>query len=234
MHILITGANGGVASALGQEFSQRGHQLISISRAQQPDWSKNHLQTDCSSAESVATIQSWLKGQHTELNMVIQCAGILHQGKQQPEKSLSRMSTDWLMQSMQTNLLSHVHLAQAIDSLVTRQAPINWVSLSALVGSISENQLGGWHSYRMTKAALNMFVRNLSIEWSRRSPESIAIALHPGTTDTELSKPFQKSIAADKLYTRALTGERLANVLENLSVEQNGKLLHWDGQPVAF
>lgn len=234
MLILIAGANGGVAQALGKEFSQRGHQLISISRSQMPAWSSNHLSTDCSLQTSIAEIKSWLADNDLQPELVVQCAGILHNQTQMPEKSISRISTDWLLHSMQANLCSHIHLAQAIDPLIKRDRPIKWVSLSALVGSISDNQLGGWHSYRMSKAALNMFVRNLSIEWTRRSTLSVIVALHPGTTDTPLSKPFQPSIAADKLYTPELTAKRLSEVMENLNQEQNGRLLHWDGSLVAF
>ena len=234
MEILIAGANGGVAQAIAKELEHRGHQLISISRSNAPSWSTAHLVQDCGSEGATQQIKNWLSEQELQPDMAIQCAGILHNENSMPEKSLSGLSSDWLLQSIQANLVTHIRLAQAIDHLVKRAKPIHWVSLSALVGSISENQLGGWYSYRMSKAALNMFIRNLSIEWSRRSPQSIAVALHPGTTDTGLSKPFQKNIAADKLYSPELTGQRLANVVENLNEQQNGRLLHWDGSLVSF
>ena len=151
-----------------------------------------------------------------------------------PEKALAQISAQWLHKSIDANLMSHIHLAQVFDKAITRHQPIHWVSLSALVGSISENQLGGWYSYRMSKAALNMFIRTLSIEWGRKSPNSVVVALHPGTTDTPLSKPFQKNIHPDKLYKPELTGKRLSDVIEGLSIEQHGKLLHWDRTVVPF
>lgn len=234
MQILIAGANGGVAQALGNELAQRGHSLMSISRGDHPLWSQHHLCTDCSMEKSVSEVGQWLAEKQLEPVLVIQCAGLLHHDPHMPEKSLARISMDWLKQNMAVNLGTHIHLAQAIDPLIKRKKTVHWVSLSALVGSISENQLGGWYSYRMSKAALNMFIRNLSIEWGRRSPGSMAVALHPGTTDTELSVPFQKNIAAGKLYTPKLTGQRLADVLENLDEQQNGRLLHWDGSIVNF
>ncbi|MDF1762872.1 MAG: cell-cell signaling protein CsgA, partial [Oleibacter sp.] len=118
--------------------------------------------------------------------------------------------------------------------LVKRSKPIQWVSLSAMVGSIEDNSLGGWYSYRMSKAALNMFVKNLSIEWGRKAPGSIVAALHPGTTESPLSEPFQAGIAEGKLYSRAETAERLIRVMRELNPEQHGKLLHWDGSILPF
>jgi NAD(P)-dependent dehydrogenase (short-subunit alcohol dehydrogenase family) len=103
-----------------------------------------------------------------------------------------------------------------------------------MVGSLEDNGLGGWYSYRMSKAALNMFIRNLSIEWSRKAPGSVVVAQHPGTTDSRLSEPFQAGIAEGKLYTREQTAERLVNVMRGLTPEQNGRLLHWDGSVLPF
>jgi NAD(P)-dependent dehydrogenase (short-subunit alcohol dehydrogenase family) len=103
-----------------------------------------------------------------------------------------------------------------------------------MVGSLEDNGLGGWYSYRMSKAALNMFIRNLSIEWSRKAPGSVVVAQHPGTTDSPLSEPFQAGIAEGKLYTREQTAERLVNVMRELTPEQNGRLLHWDGSVIPF
>jgi NAD(P)-dependent dehydrogenase (short-subunit alcohol dehydrogenase family) len=159
---------------------------------------------------------------------------MLHGGWKMPEKSLSQLSDDWLQQSMAVNVLSHVHLAQAVESLVARRQPVRWMSLSAMVGSIEDNQLGGWYSYRMSKAALNMFIKTLSIEWGRKSPDSCVVALHPGTTDSGLSKPFQAGIAEGKLYSQKETAKRLISIMRNLTPAQHGRLLHWDGSEIPF
>ena len=234
MNILIGGANGGIAQALGTTLAARGHQLSSISRGLAPTWSSHHLQNGCDSASSITAIRDFITTDHLAPELVIQCAGILHNQNNMPEKALARLSESWLMESMRTNLCTHMYLAQAVDSLVVKHSPLKWVSLSAMVGSIGDNQIGGWHSYRMSKAALNMLVRNLSIEWSRRAKGSIAVALHPGTTDTDLSKPFQSNIDSHKLYSANKTGARLSDVIENLKPQQNGQLLHWDGSILPF
>jgi NAD(P)-dependent dehydrogenase (short-subunit alcohol dehydrogenase family) len=234
MNILIGASGSGVAQALAAELSERGHQLFSIGRSGQPDWSQGHLKADLSAAESVQQTKLWLENKKLQPELVIQCAGILHEGEKLPEKTLTQVTDDWLQENFTANLLAHLHLAQAIGPQIKRSQPIRWVSLSAMVGSISDNQLGGWYSYRISKAALNMLIRNLHLEWSRKAPESIVVALHPGTTDTELSKPFQAKIAEGKLYSAELTGGRLADVVENLTADQSGQLLHWDGSIIPF
>ena len=232
--ILIAGANGGIAQALGAELASRGHVLFSVSRGVKPAWSELHFKADLSLGKSVESLTSWLSGLDQPPEVVIQCSGLLHNTESRPEKRLSQMSERWLHQNLSANVVAHMHLAQAISPWVSRRNRVHWVSLSAMVGSIEDNQLGGWYSYRMTKAALNMLIRNLHIEWTRKSPESIVIALHPGTTDTSLSEPFQANIADDKLYSSELTGRRLSGVIETLSSEQSGHLLHWDGSILPF
>jgi NAD(P)-dependent dehydrogenase (short-subunit alcohol dehydrogenase family) len=234
LNILIGAANGGIAKALGAELYSRGHQVSSLSRGLAPEWSVAHLKTDLSKDTAVDEIKQWVEGLDSKPGAVIQCAGILHGEDQMPEKTLMQISEKWLHENLSANLMTHVRLAQALNFLVSRRQPIQWVSLSAMVGSITDNQLGGWHSYRMSKAALNMFVRNLHIEWTRKSPESTVVALHPGTTDTNLSEPFQANINNGKLYSVNTTAERLADVIEKLSPEQSGTLLNWDGSALPF
>ena len=107
-------------------------------------------------------------------------------------------------------------------------------ALSARVGSIGDNRLGGWYSYRASKAALNQLLRSASIELRRLNPQSCVLALHPGTTDTELSRPFQANVPADQLFTPAFAAECLLAVLEGQGPEQSGSFWAWDGQPIPW
>ncbi|MFX4229025.1 MAG: SDR family NAD(P)-dependent oxidoreductase [Porticoccaceae bacterium] len=208
MNILIAGANGDIGTNLGKELTARGHQLSSLSRSDSPDWSQHHLTLDCTTAMAVERISDWLKQLTRHSRLCYPGArGILHRGDQRPEKALRDIDVGWLAESVRINLISHLQLAQAVTPFVSRKHPVRWLSLSARVSSMGDNYLGGWHSYRMSKAALNMLVRNISIERARKSPESIAIAVHPGTTESSLSAPFQKNIAADKLYSPELTAQ---------------------------
>jgi NAD(P)-dependent dehydrogenase (short-subunit alcohol dehydrogenase family) len=106
-------------------------------------------------------------------------------------------------------------------------------ALSARVGSISDNRLGGWHSYRASKAALNMLIRCFAIEQARSHPQAVCVALHPGTVDTELSKPFQSGVNPDKLFSPSHSASGLLNVLDTISPSQSGRLFAWDGQEIA-
>ena len=105
-------------------------------------------------------------------------------------------------------------------------------NLSARVGSISDNRLGGWWSYRMSKAALNQATRNIANEMRRR--KVIAVSLHPGTTDTGLSEPFQKNVRPEKLFTPAYTAGALLDVLETLTMEDSGRFFAYDRSPIDF
>ena len=235
--ILLAGASGGLGTALCGELVKRFPEavLLTISRSGLDRLSVTH-QHLCASLEdegTVKTVRDWLREQPIP-NWVIDCCGILHWRDHSPEKNLQQCSDEALLQSISVNVLTHLHLAQALAPLLLKRSPLVWASLSAKVGSIEDNQLGGWYSYRMSKAALNMLVRNLSIEWSRRVENCCVVAIHPGTTDTPLSKPFQSNIPDGKLYSPELSAQRIVSVLAQLQSGDNGKLLFWDGSPIPW
>jgi NAD(P)-dependent dehydrogenase (short-subunit alcohol dehydrogenase family) len=107
-----------------------------------------------------------------------------------------------------------------------------FAALSARVGSIGDNRLGGWHSYRASKAALNMILRNLAVELGRTHPQAVVAGLHPGTVDTGLSAPFQRGVKPEKLFTADHSAERLLTVLERLTPADSGGVFAWDGQRI--
>jgi NAD(P)-dependent dehydrogenase (short-subunit alcohol dehydrogenase family) len=235
MNILIAGASSSIAQALIRVLTNFGHSVYSISRSTNIHQSlvpNQHLTIDLSQATCLPTLRTFV--QKTQPDVVFCCTGLLHNAEHMPEKSLSQINADWLHQSIDANILPHIHLAQAIAPLLTPRHSIKWISLSAMVGSIEDNHLGGWYSYRMSKAALNMFIKNLSIEWVRKSPHTIVVAQHPGTTESHLSKPFQANISADHLFSAELTAKRLIEVMQHLNPQQHGKLLHWDGAILSY
>ncbi|KUJ83992.1 cell-cell signaling protein [Microbulbifer flavimaris] len=237
--VLIAGASGGIAAALGSEISQRfpDAELLTVSRrgeAPEGFTAAYHLQADLTDAGSVTQVAEFIAEKGAPPDWVICCCGILHTDDHGPEKALDQCEDAWLLESMRINVITHMHLARALSPALKPSHPLVWASLSAKVGSIGDNNLGGWYSYRMSKAALNMFVRNLSIEWGRRLDHCCVVAVHPGTTDTELSKPFQKNIREDKLYSAATSAERIVDVLAGLDEKRNGKLLFWDGEVLPW
>ncbi|WP_237055034.1 SDR family oxidoreductase [Microbulbifer sediminum] len=231
--ILVAGASGGIAHALLEEVAARwpGAQLLTTSREQEleTDIAHRHCTVELSEADSVEAVRTFLQRQGPAPSWVVHCCGILHDDSHGPEKSLAQCQDDWLLHSMRINVLTHLHLAQAVAPLLKKHRPFLWASLSAKVGSIEDNGLGGWYSYRMSKAALNMLVRNLSIEWGRKVNECCVVAVHPGTTDTALSGPFQENIREDKLFSPATSAGRIVDVLQQLSRDKSGRLLFWDG-----
>ncbi|MEI8609747.1 hypothetical protein P4S70_12410 [Enterovibrio sp. Hal110] len=102
------------------------------------------------------------------------------------------------------------------------------------MGSIEDNGLGGWYSYRMSKAALNMFIKNLAIEWGRKSPESSVIAMHPGTTPSDLSEPFTKNWPQEKLYSPETTASRIVSLFTSMTASDSGQLYHHDHSVIPW
>ena len=239
--VLLAGAGGGLGQALTAEVARcyPDIRLLTLSRGEinsdEPSSvGHRHFPTALDKPESVTAVREFLQAEDALPDWVISCCGILHDESHGPEKALDQCSDEWVLESMRVNLLTHLHLAQALGPLLKPRHPLLWASLSAKVGSIEDNQLGGWYSYRMSKAALNMLVKNLSIEWGRRLDNSCVVAVHPGTTDTALSQPFQKNIAADKLYSPQLSAERIVGVLRDLQDGDTGQLLFWDGSVIPW
>ncbi|MBE0484257.1 MAG: SDR family NAD(P)-dependent oxidoreductase [Bacterioplanes sp.] len=230
--ILIVGAGGGIASALMQQVKARQLSLMTISRGNSVGDSE-HLQADLSREDHIPMVREWLAARPLP-DVVIVCSGMLHRSDKGPEKTLRDFDDTFFIENLQTNVLAHVHMAQAMMPLVKRDSVVRWLSLSAMVGSITDNRLGGWYSYRMSKAALNMFIRNMAIEWQRKAPKTVVVAVHPGTTDTALSRPFQANVATDKLYQPQQTAERILRIAHNVTEEDSGYLFHWDGTRLPF
>jgi NAD(P)-dependent dehydrogenase (short-subunit alcohol dehydrogenase family) len=181
-------------------------------------------------AQGIAQIQC----QVSRLHLVMYCVGFLHEAGIQPEKSLQQIQADHLIRYFQVNSLGAVLLAKQMLPLVKHSDRSVFASISAKVGSIGDNQLGGWYGYRASKAALNMLMRTTAIEFSRKSPKTLVIMLHPGTTDTELSKPFQRNVPAEKLFPVDKTVAQLLNVMANLQPEDTGQFFSWDGSRLPW
>ena len=228
--VLIAGASSSIAKALLRDLKARGALPITLGRSSTEEY--EHCQVDLAKSKSVKKVQAWLEKNDFHVDLVIHCAGILHEGDSFPEKQISEIDQAWFFKSLEVNVLTHIHLAQALDTSVKTKRLIHWISLSAMVGSLSDNHLGGWHSYRMSKAALNMFIKGLSIEWSRHNKQNCIISLHPGTTESPMSKPFK--VAKDKLYSAELTAERISAIISKLDMNENGAFLNWDGTRIPY
>ena len=169
------------------------------------------------------------------LDVIIVCGGVLHSPDGlRPERRLSEVRVDHLVRSFSVNAVGPLLVAKHFERLLPRRGRSVFASLSARVGSIGDNRSGGWYSYRAAKSAQNQLLKTLSIEWSRRWPNATVSLLHPGTTDTALSKPFQSFVPPEKLFSPERAAEQLLNVLMQQTPETSGSFLAWDGQPIDW
>ena len=167
------------------------------------------------------------------LDLVIVATGRLVRATGEgPEKSWRALDAGAMAELYAINTIGPALIARHTLPLLPRDRPAVFAAISARVGSISDNRLGGWHSYRASKAALNMLVRNLAIELARTHPHAVAVTLHPGTVDTGLSRPFQSGVPDGKLFTPQQSAAYLLSVIDRLTPEDSGKCFDWNGQEV--
>ena len=169
-----------------------------------------------------------------EVDLCINAAGLLHDAQHGPEKSTRHINQDYFLKSMRVNAMPTLLLAKYMAAHFRHKRPVVFATVSARVGSIGENYLGGWYSYRASKAALNMILKTLSIEWKRSLPNVAVAALHPGTTDTPLSRPFQQNVAADQLFSASQSVNYMMQVVERLSANETGKFWSFDGETLPW
>ena len=237
---LVVGT-GGIGCALLEALAQRAPdlQLLAASRQRPTTMETGALATtafttvDLTNPSTFGGLQRRLEAL-PPLRLVINTAGVLHGPGLQPEKRLSQLTIANLVTSFGLNAFGPILLAQAIESLLPKDQPFHFASLSARVGSIADNGLGGWYSYRASKAAQNQLLHTLAIEWKRRLPMGCVSLLHPGTTATELSRPFQAGVAKAQLFSPARAAHHLLDVLEGLSEDQSGQFWAWDGSAIPW
>ncbi|WP_318242164.1 SDR family NAD(P)-dependent oxidoreductase [Psychrobacter communis] len=206
---LIIGASGGIGKAMVKQLiemsanNKSSGKIFATYHTNQPNFAADNLYwlpMDVSDEKSIEQAIADIKQQTTHIDWAINCVGLLHTPHNQPEKALRQLETDFFLQNMQINALASLLIAKHIKPLLAKaernaDKPAIFATISARVGSISDNQLGGWYSYRMSKAALNMGMKNLSIEWSRSLKDVCVVVMQPGTVDTQLSSPFQGNVA---------------------------------------
>jgi NAD(P)-dependent dehydrogenase (short-subunit alcohol dehydrogenase family) len=169
------------------------------------------------------------------LDLVFVTSGLLHRNLVvQPEKTMQSLSVSTMSELFNVNTIGPALLAKHFLPVMRKSGKTVFAVLSARVGSISDNRLGGWVSYRASKAALNMVIKTLSIEQARRCPESIVVSLHPGTVDTALSRPFSANVAKTSLFTPEHSAACLLNVVDDLEITDSGGFFAWDGKAIEY
>ena len=225
-NIAIIGASGAIGSAFVTLVSKKypNASLYAFSRKAQ----YGIHPSDYSSEESIAAAAE-LASKYLPLDLVIIANGILHDGNMMPEKSLKELSSENFHHVFEVNTIAPALIAKYFLPKLNKEKSSIFAALSARVGSISDNQLGGWYAYRASKSALNMIIKNAAIEIGRQNKQAIIVGLHPGTVDSSLSKPFQNRVPGKKLFTPEYSTRKLLDVLEHLTPEQTGQCFAWDG-----
>jgi NAD(P)-dependent dehydrogenase (short-subunit alcohol dehydrogenase family) len=226
LRAVVIGSSGGIGSALVAALAHSGVEVHALSRS-----GGSEPPLDLTSQTSIAEAATRI-GQSGPVDLVIVATGLLHSAGIKPEKSWRGLEAGTLAQYFAVNAIGPALVAKHFLPLLSREGRSAFAALSARVGSIGDNRLGGWHGYRASKAALNMLVKTLAIELARTRPEAICVALHPGTVDTDLSRPFQQSVAPDKLFTPEVAAAHLLTVLERLTPEDSGGCFAWDGRRI--
>lgn len=230
---MILGGNGGIGNALISEIKQRYPKasIFATWCSVKPDITDVYwCQVDVTVEEQVRAFAEGIG----EVHWVVNAVGVLHTGARTPEKGLREIDAEFFRMNMDTNVLPTLLVAKHFTTHLRHQQHAVFATVSARVGSIDDNRLGGWYSYRCSKAALNMAIKNISIEWRRTLPNVCVAALHPGTTDTALSMPFQARVAEGKLFSSAKTAALLVDRLAEMTPEMTGRFIAYDGNAIPW
>ena len=223
MNAVVIGASGGIGGALADALEE---ESVPVRRLSRP---VIDLTDEASIARAATTVGT--------PDLVIVATVLLHEGEngaaggRGPERAIAELDPAWLAHQFAVNAIGPALVAKYMLPRMPRTGRSVFAVLSARVGSIADNRLGGWYGYRASKAALNQFVRTLAIEDKRRNDRGIVVALHPGTVDTALSKPFRQQ--GRDLFAPDRAAVQLLDLIDALKPADSGKLFAWDGAEIA-
>jgi NAD(P)-dependent dehydrogenase (short-subunit alcohol dehydrogenase family) len=233
----VFGASGGLGSAFLRALDADPACIALGAASRRPERAPGKVAAigfDLADEESIAEACAWF-AKDGPLDLVLVATGILHDGGAlQPEKALKSLTGEALARAFRINAAGPALIAKHALPLLAKDRGAVFAALSARVGSIADNALGGWHAYRASKAALNMLIRNAAIELARKDKTALCVTLHPGTADTALSRPFQGNVKPEKLFTPDDAAAKLLSVIDALTPARTGTLLAWDGTTIPF
>ncbi|MDG2502524.1 MAG: SDR family NAD(P)-dependent oxidoreductase [Porticoccaceae bacterium] len=241
---LVLGAGGGLGQAIVARLltDPSIDKIIAVSRNSQTEDLSGHwissnrllwIQSDYSE-QSMADVVAQLAPHAGTLSRVCICHGVLHSDSIWPEKRLEDISADALHEIFHANTVIPSLWLKLLHRVLAGKRRCVVAALSARVGSIGDNRMGGWYAYRTSKSALNMMLKTLAVEYARRAKNVKLISFHPGTTDTPLSKPFQASVRKENLFSTAFVADRLVGIMDRAEVDGQLSYLDWDGKPIAW
>lgn len=224
MSAVVIGASGGIGAALADALEEEGGTVHRFARSFD---GTGHI--DLTDEASIAAAAARIGSP----DLVIVATGLLHEDARGPEKAMRDLDPAWLARNFAVNAIGPALVAKHVLPVMPRAGRCVFAVLSARIGSIADNRTGGWYGYRASKAALNQLVRTLAIEEKRRNDRTIVVALHPGTVDTALSKPFQANVQPGRLFDPSRAAVQVLDVIDGLKTPDSGKLFDWEGKEVA-
>jgi len=233
--VAVIGATGGIGNAFIEALStEENVDKIYIYSRTQPEtihakaqWAKMDITNEHSIENALSSLED------IKFDIVINATGRLSVGNNSPERNLRDIDLENFETIFAVNAHAPALLMKHFLPLLNKESKSVFASLSARVGSISDNQLGGWYAYRASKAALNMLIKTASIEVARRNKTACVIGLHPGTVDTQLSQPFKTNVPEGKLFTPNFSAESMLSVINKIDADQTGRCFDFDGKEVA-
>ena len=240
MTAIVVGARGGLGASFAQALSDSPGVTHVLTTSRDQDWceseplpSERRVHADLTQERDLEHLAALIP-EDAPLKLVLNCSGLLHAGEVKPERTWRELDLEHMRRVFDVNALGVGLLVKHLVPCMPRRERALFVSISARVGSIGDNRLGGWYSYRASKAAQNMLIKTASVEAARSHPELIIAALHPGTVDTELSKPFTRRLGPDRLFSPDVSRAHLTEVMRDLTTNDSGGLFAWDGEPIPW
>ena len=233
--VAVIGSSGAIGSAFVDHYinDQSINSIFSFSRSSIGiDNNKvKHFSIDIENENSVQDAAKSVE----EINFdeIIIASGLLHTNEFGPEKSIKDLKADNILKILNVNTVGPAIIGKHFLPLLNKNNKSVMAFLSARVGSISENKLGGWYAYRASKSALNQIIKTFSIELKRTNPKAIIIGLQPGTVDSELSAPFKRSVSNNKLFSSEYSASQLLGVIKRADESSSGNLISWDGEIIS-
>jgi len=236
-NIVVIGASGSIGSAFVREFIKIDNtRIYALSRSgtnfNNPKVVNYHI--DIEDEQTIIRAINFITQEVNTIDIVIVATGALCIGEITPEKSIKQLSINNFNKLFAINTIGPAIVAKHFIPKLDKEHRTIFAAISARVGSIGDNKKGGWYSYRASKAALNMIMKNISIETSRTHPKCIVTMLHPGTVNSPLSSPFRSNLIAENIFTPAESVIRMIRVIDTLTPSDSGGFFSWERKQIEF
>jgi len=223
---VVIGNSGSIGSAMEKELSDQGFKnIIGFNRSSNP-------QLDLLNEQTIAQSAQFIKDKNIPVCLVFDATGLLHDENNMPEKTYKNIDSMFMRKNFEINVMGPALIMKYFLPLLDKKEKSIFVTISAKVGSISDNRYGGWYSYRASKAALNQMIKTVSIEMKIKNQNAVCLAIHPGTVESKLSNPFQKNDLT--IQSAQESAKNIYKILSISNLKDTGSFYNWDGTKIGW